>query len=269
MNMKYNDHIPIYLDICSGHILLYLEECYEERCWNSFQEAKMLPITEGKVLDIPSDELEQYGKYKAKLLPRLRRTWIGDGKLVLSYKSYSGRRGSTTLTWGFLWHLAGLVKDRYKPREPSLDLASGVKGGAAGGGYSQVVPMDDINLHFTRWLVAITSVTVPAVKRYLIIIFTKRNKLEYWFKRNCAEARCWHERSCSFVTRVIAWRQWWRNTRGNDFDGYWVASGTCILCLRLIFDDSRKDCQKWLLLQLRWRGCYGWRLRSHGALWHY
>jgi len=127
------------------------------------QEAKMLPITEvAKVLDIPSDELEQYGKYKAKLSYSYIKENMNreDGKLVLvtAINPTPAGEGKTTTNVGLSVALSRLGKKTVTTlREPSLGPCFGVKGGAAGGGYSQVVPMDDINLHFTGDFHAITS----------------------------------------------------------------------------------------------------------------
>ncbi|MBB1533815.1 MAG: formate--tetrahydrofolate ligase [Mogibacterium sp.] len=127
------------------------------------QEAKMLPITEvAKVLDIPSDELEQYGKYKAKLSYSYIKENMNreDGKLVLvtAINPTPAGEGKTTTNVGLSMALSSLGKKTVTTlREPSLGPCFGVKGGAAGGGYSQVVPMDDINLHFTGDFHAITS----------------------------------------------------------------------------------------------------------------
>ena len=127
------------------------------------QEAKMLPITEvAKVLDIPSDELEQYGKYKAKLSYSYIKENMNreDGKLVLvtAINPTPAGEGKTTTNVGLSMALSRLGKKTVTTlREPSLGPCFGVKGGAAGGDYSQVVPMDDINLHFTGDFHAITS----------------------------------------------------------------------------------------------------------------
>ncbi len=127
------------------------------------QEAKMLPITEvAKVLDIPSDELEQYGKYKAKLSYSYIKENMNkkDGKLVLvtAINPTPAGEGKTTTNVGLSMALSKLGNKTVTTlREPSLGPCFGVKGGAAGGGYSQVVPMDDINLHFTGDFHAITS----------------------------------------------------------------------------------------------------------------
>lgn len=127
------------------------------------QEAKMLPITEvAKYLGIEEDELDLYGKYKAKVsldvLERLQDK--PDAKLVLvtAINPTPAGEGKTTTNVGLSMGLNKIGKKTITAlREPSLGPCFGVKGGAAGGGYAQVVPMDDINLHFTGDFHAITS----------------------------------------------------------------------------------------------------------------
>ena len=127
------------------------------------QQAEMEPITEvAKRLDIDADDLELYGKYKAKVSFDL---WEKvkdneDGKLILvtAITPTPAGEGKTTTSVGLAQALAKLGKKvTLALREPSLGPVFGVKGGAAGGGYSQVVPMEDINIHFTGDFHAITS----------------------------------------------------------------------------------------------------------------
>ena len=119
------------------------------------KEAKMLPITEiATKLGIEDDELEMYGKYKAKINDAfLKRTADRkNGKLILvtAINPTPAGEGKTTTTVGLADGLKKLGKNvMVALREPSLGPVFGVKGGAAGGGYAQVVPMEDINLHFT------------------------------------------------------------------------------------------------------------------------
>ena len=127
------------------------------------QEADMLPI--GKVarsLDIDDDDLELYGKFKAKISPA---AWNKvkskpDGKLILvtAINPTPAGEGKTTTSVGLAdaFHKMG-KKVAVALREPSLGPCFGLKGGAAGGGYAQVVPMEDINLHFTGDFHAITT----------------------------------------------------------------------------------------------------------------
>ena len=119
------------------------------------QEAEMLPITEvAENFGIAADDLELYGKYKAKLSDDLfKRTKNNkDAKLVLvtAINPTPAGEGKTTTTIGLSEGLNKMgVKTLVALREPSLGPCMGIKGGAAGGGYAQVVPMEDINLHFT------------------------------------------------------------------------------------------------------------------------
>lgn len=127
------------------------------------QEAKMVHIKEvAAKLNISEDELELYGKYKAKLSDEL---WDKikdnkDGKLVLvtAINPTPAGEGKTTTSVGLGQALGRLNKKAVIAlREPSLGPCFGIKGGAAGGGYAQVVPMEDLNLHFTGDFHAITS----------------------------------------------------------------------------------------------------------------
>ena len=118
------------------------------------QECMMEPITKvAEKAGIPEEYLEQYGKYKAKIdYNFLKKSDKEDGKLILvtAINPTPAGEGKTTTTVGLADALQRMGK---KPmvalREPSLGPVFGMKGGAAGGGYAQVVPMEDINLHFT------------------------------------------------------------------------------------------------------------------------
>lgn len=127
------------------------------------QEAKMVPIKEvAQKIGVQEDELELYGKYKAKLSDELweRVKDKENGKLVLvtAINPTPAGEGKTTVTVGLGQAMTRLGKKTLIAlREPSLGPCFGIKGGAAGGGYSQVVPMEDLNLHFTGDFHAITS----------------------------------------------------------------------------------------------------------------
>lgn len=124
------------------------------------REIKMHPITDiAKILDIPEDELQQYGKYKAKIPVKLiDEEKIKKHKLILvtAITPTPAGEGKTTTSIG-LTQAMNLIghKTTVVLREPSLGPVFGIKGGAAGGGYSQVLPMEDINLHFTGDISAI------------------------------------------------------------------------------------------------------------------
>ena len=127
------------------------------------QQAKMKDITEiASSLGISSSEIDPYGHYKAKIsddvLNRLKDK--KDGKLILvtAVNPTPAGEGKTTVSIGLGQSMAKIGKNAIIAlREPSLGPVFGIKGGAAGGGYSQVVPMEDINLHFTGDMHAITS----------------------------------------------------------------------------------------------------------------
>ncbi len=127
------------------------------------QEARMKQIKEvGTAYGINEDELELYGKYKAKLTDELwnRIKENPDGRLVLvtAINPTPAGEGKTTTSIGLADALSRLGKKTMLAlREPSLGPCFGIKGGAAGGGYAQVVPMEDLNLHFTGDFHAITS----------------------------------------------------------------------------------------------------------------
>ncbi len=118
------------------------------------QGAAMRPITEiAKTAHVDENYIEQYGRYKAKIDPALlKETQRKDGRLVLvtAITPTPAGEGKTTTTIGLADGLRRIGKDAVVAlREPSLGPVFGIKGGAAGGGYAQVVPMEDINLHFT------------------------------------------------------------------------------------------------------------------------
>jgi formate--tetrahydrofolate ligase len=127
------------------------------------QECTMKPIEEivGK-LNLTKDDWEPYGKYKAKLsldvLDRLHNKQDGKVVLVTAISPTPAGEGKSTVTVGLGQGLSKIGKSSIIAlREPSLGPCMGIKGGAAGGGYSQVVPMEDINLHFTGDFHAITT----------------------------------------------------------------------------------------------------------------
>ncbi|EOT27834.1 formate-tetrahydrofolate ligase [Eubacterium sp. 14-2] len=127
------------------------------------QEAEMIHIRNvAATLDIPEDDLELYGKYKAKLSNELTEKVKNnkDGKLILvtAINPTPAGEGKTTTSIGLGQAFGKMGKKAVLAlREPSLGPCFGIKGGAAGGGYAQVVPMEDLNLHFTGDFHAITS----------------------------------------------------------------------------------------------------------------
>ena len=127
------------------------------------QQAEMEPIKNvAAKLGMSEDDIEMYGKYKAKLSDEYMQSVKDNenGKLVLvtAINPTPAGEGKTTVTVGLGQAMCKLGKKAIIAlREPSLGPCFGVKGGAAGGGYAQVVPMEDLNLHFTGDFHAITS----------------------------------------------------------------------------------------------------------------
>ena len=127
------------------------------------QETELKPIIEiAEKLDIQQDDLELYGKYKAKIdfsaIKKLKKKPDGHLILVTSINPTPAGEGKSTITVGLGDALNQIGKKAVIAlREPSLGPVMGIKGGAAGGGYAQVLPMEDINLHFTGDMHAITS----------------------------------------------------------------------------------------------------------------
>lgn len=127
------------------------------------QESKMMPIIQvAKSIGLDEDDLELYGKYKAKVSldvwQRLKNKPSGKLVLVTAINPTPAGEGKTTTTVGLGQALNRVGKKAIIAlREPSLGPSFGVKGGAAGGGYAQVVPMEDINLHFTGDIHAVTA----------------------------------------------------------------------------------------------------------------
>ena len=126
------------------------------------QAANMKHIKEiAANLGLTEDDIEQYGKYKAKILPHVlkERQNKPDGKLIVvtAVTPTKNGEGKTTMAVGLAQALGQLGKKNIVVlRQPSLGPVFGIKGGAAGGGYAQIVPMEDINVHFTGDLHAIT-----------------------------------------------------------------------------------------------------------------
>ena len=127
------------------------------------QQAEIKPITEiGAKVGLTEDDLELYGKYKAKIematIQKLQEQKFGKLILVTSINPTPAGEGKSTITIGLADALNRLGKKTVIAlREPSLGQVMGIKGGATGGGYAQVLPMEDINLHFTGDMHAITT----------------------------------------------------------------------------------------------------------------
>ena len=123
------------------------------------ESAELIDVREvAKKLDLTENELELYGKYKAKITLPKNATRKAKLILVTAINPTSSGEGKTTVSIGLADGLSKIGKKACLAlREPSLGPVFGIKGGAAGGGYAQVVPMSEINLHFTGDLHAITA----------------------------------------------------------------------------------------------------------------
>lgn len=125
------------------------------------QQTKMEPIVEvAQKVGLTEDDLELYGKYKAKVSLPLKKKTQTKGKMILvtAINPTPAGEGKSTVTIGLADAMSAIGKKTMVAlREPSLGPVMGVKGGATGGGYSQVVPMEDINLHFTGDMHALTA----------------------------------------------------------------------------------------------------------------
>lgn len=123
-------------------------------------QATMKPITEiAKLAKIPEDAIEQYGRFKAKINPaKINGTSKGKVVLVTAISPTPAGEGKSTVTVGLADAMQQLQQNvMVALREPSLGPVMGIKGGATGGGHAQVLPMEDINLHFTGDLHAISA----------------------------------------------------------------------------------------------------------------
>ena len=140
------------------------------------QEAKMKPIADiAASLGLADEDVIPYGRYKAKVNHRLIHKASKQGKLILvtAISPTPAGEGKTTTSVGLADAMNAIGKKTMLClREPSLGPVFGIKGGAAGGGYAQVVPMEDINLHFTGDIHAIGTANYPF--RMLLVQFTCR-----------------------------------------------------------------------------------------------
>ena len=173
------------------------------------QECKKKKITEiAKVAGVEEQYLELYGNYKAKIDYRLLKDWENkpDGKLILvtAINPTPAGEGKTTTTVGLADGLRKIGKNAMVAlREPSLGPVFGVKGGAAGGGYAQVVPMEDINLHFTGDFHAIGAAN-NLLAAMLDNHIQQGNSLNIDV-RKIESIRCGGETGISFLFILLTW----------------------------------------------------------------
>ena len=146
------------------------------------QETKMKPIKQvAKKLNLSEENYEPYGKYKAKIDFNVFNKESKNGKVILvtAITPTKAGEGKTTTCIGLAESLFALKKNVVAVlREPSLGPVMGIKGGAAGGGYAQVMPMDEINLHFTGDIHAITTAN-NAISAFIDNHIYQGNELQF------------------------------------------------------------------------------------------
>lgn len=216
------------------------------------QEAKMLPIVEiGSKLNLSEDDLELYGKYKAKISLDVYEKLKDkeDGKLVLvtAINPTPAGEGKTTTNVGLSMGLNKIGKKTVTTlREPSLGPCFGVKGGAAGGGYAQVVPMDDINLHFTGDIHAITTANN-------LLAALLDNHIHQGNKLNIDPRRVTWKRALDMNDRALRNIVVGLRGRGNGVpreDGFDISVASeimAILCLATDMDDLKNRLSKMIV----------------------
>lgn len=216
------------------------------------QEAIMQPIVEiGKRLGIKEDDLELYGKYKAKISLDVYKELEDkeDGKLILvtAINPTAAGEGKTTTNVGLSMGLNKIGKKAITTlREPSLGPCFGVKGGAAGGGYAQVVPMDDINLHFTGDIHAITT-----ANNLLAALID--NHLHQGNKLNIDPRRVTWRRALDMNDRALRSTVIGLGARGNGVpreDGFDISVASeimAIMCLATSMEDLKDRLSKMIV----------------------
>lgn len=216
------------------------------------QEAKMLPIVDiAKNLNIGEDDLELYGKYKAKISLDVYKKLEDkeDGKLVLvtAINPTPAGEGKTTTNVGLSMGLNKIGKKAITTlREPSLGPCFGVKGGAAGGGYAQVVPMDDINLHFTGDIHAITTANN-------LLAALLDNHMHQGNKLGIDQRRITWRRALDMNDRALRSIVIGLGARGNGVprqDGFDISVASeimAILCLATSMDDLKERLSKMIV----------------------
>lgn len=209
------------------------------------QEAKMLKITEvAKNAGISEDALELYGNYKAKItqefLNEIEKKENGKLVLVTAINPTAAGEGKTTVNVGLSMGLNKIGKKTFTTlREPSLGPCFGVKGGAAGGGFSQVVPMADINLHFTGDIHAVT--TANNLLSALIDNHLKQGNPLNIDPNRISWRRCIDMNDRCLRTTVVGVGGIGNGvTREDGFDISVASEIMAILCLATDFEDLKK-----------------------------
>lgn len=236
------------------------------------QEAVMSPVSEvAKKLGIPEEFIESYGKYKAKIDYNILKEMNNkpDGKLILvtAINPTPAGEGKTTTTVGLGEALAKLGKNTVIAlREPSLGPVFGVKGGAAGGGYAQVVPMEDINLHFTGDIHAISAAN-NLIAAMIDNHIYQGNALDIDVRR-VTWKRCidMNDRQLRFMVNGLGGKA--NGTpREDGFDITVASEIMAILCLSNDLEDLKKRVEKIIVAYSRsGEVVTAGQLKAHGAV---
>ncbi len=234
--------------------------------------AKMLKINEiAEKLGIQNDDIEPYGHYKAKLSEELFKKLEGkkDGKLILvtAINPTPAGEGKTTISVGLAQAMAKINKNAVLAlREPSLGPVFGIKGGAAGGGYAQVVPMEDINLHFTGDMHAITS-----ANNLLCALID--NHMQQGNELRIDQRRILIKRCMDMNDRALRYINIGLGGKVNGIpreDGFQITVATeimAILCLASDLDDLKKRLERILVAyDLDGNPVYAKQLKGCGAM---
>lgn len=235
-------------------------------------QAKMLKITEiAKNLGVSEEDIEPYGHYKAKLSESLFEKLENkeDGKLILvtAINPTPAGEGKTTISVGLAEAMAKINKNAVLAlREPSLGPVFGIKGGAAGGGYAQVVPMEDINLHFTGDMHAITS-----ANNLLCALID--NHMQQGNELRIDQRRILIKRCLDMNDRALRYINIGLGGKVNGIpreDGFQITVATeimAILCLASDLDDLKKRLEKILVAyDLDGNPVYAKQLKGCGAM---
>lgn len=235
-------------------------------------QAKMLKITEiAKNLGIHNDDIEPYGHYKAKLSEELFKKLESkeDGKLILvtAINPTPAGEGKTTISVGLAQAMAKINKNAVLAlREPSLGPVFGIKGGAAGGGYAQVVPMEDINLHFTGDMHAITS-----ANNLLCALID--NHMQQGNELRIDQRRILIKRCLDMNDRALRYINIGLGGKVNGIpreDGFQITVATeimAVLCLASDLDDLKKRLERILVAyDLDGNPVYAKQLKGCGAM---
>lgn len=236
------------------------------------QNAKMLKITEiARNLGVSEEDIEPYGHYKAKLSENLFKKTADkpDGKLILvtAINPTPAGEGKTTISVGLAESMAKIGKNAVLAlREPSLGPVFGIKGGAAGGGYAQVVPMEDINLHFTGDMHAIT-----AANNLLCALID--NHLQQGNPLRIDQRRILFKRCMDMNDRALRYINVGLGGKVNGVpreDGFNITVASeimAILCLASDLDDLKKRLERILVAyDLDGKPIYAKQLKGCGAM---